>query len=440
MVLAAIHVPVHANAQKTKAPLRLTLEKAREIALEKNPELTAAKMDASINALAITEARLKNRIQFSTDLNLQRNLIIPVTPVPAIAFDPSAPEGELLPLRFTTKWTSNVGLNASIELFNPQNKLAIQEAGIREKITELENTQLANDISLDVATAYIEALITAEQLRLALADTLTNAELLNSSQQQFDEGRLLLTTLNQVKAGRNNTLNQFEEAQIIHTNAIAKLLNTIGFSPDEMIEVEFMDSLEALFISYKENATIDSLNSFSLNKQIQENALLDAQIRATSKGSLPSLTLRGYLGANYFDNNFEIWDFANWYGNSFLSLGVKLPITGSMKRHNVISQLKLQQQANMLRYESKRNKNSVEYESAIREAEVLERNYLRANENMTLADSNLRIAEQQFSSGRLSISNFNQAVYDYQKEKYNYLNAAHKFISAKLNIERLSKF
>lgn len=44
------------------------------------------------------------------DINLQRNLIIPTTPVPAIAFDPNAPEGAILPLKFSTKWNSKAGV------------------------------------------------------------------------------------------------------------------------------------------------------------------------------------------------------------------------------------------------------------------------------------------------------------------------------------------
>lgn len=440
LVITVMQFPMYSISQQTRESMPLTLERARAIALEKSPEMMAAKLDASINAVTLTQAKLNKRPQLSADLNVQRNLIIPVTPVPANAFDPTAPDGKLVPLRFTTKWTSNAGVTASIELFNPQQKLAIQEAEIRERITQLENTQLANDLSYNVGVAYMEALIAAEQLRLAVADTLTKATLVQLSRQQYEEGRLLLTTFNQVRASRNMALNQFDEAQTIYTNAVARLLTIMGYAPNELIDVVFMDTLEGLYGSYQVNLTVDTLNSVERNKQIQENNLLTAQIQAAAKGSLPSLVLKGYLGANYFDNSFEILRSANWNGNSFINLGLRVPISGSLKRQKEILQLQLQQQANQLRYISKRNKNTIDHAKAIREMALFERNLLRAKENVQLAQSDLRLAEQQFTSGRLRMEELNQVEYAYQKEKNNYLNVAYKFVLAKLDIEKMGKY
>ncbi len=439
LFLVLLLVPMLSIAQESGQLLQLTLEKARSVALENNPEVKAASLDASISTLALAEAKLKRLPQLYTDFNLQRNLIIPVTPVPANAFDPSAPEAELRPLKFTTEWTSNAGINASFELFNPQNRLAVKEAEIRERIARLENDQRAGEIAFDVSSAYIAALIASEQLRLAQADTLAKSTLLKMSREQFEQGRLLLSALNEVKASRNNTLTLFDEARNIYLDAKDRLLNAMGFAPEERVEIEFADNLESLFESYRGETAIDTLNSFTLNKQIQEDALIEAQIKATANGFWPSLTLNGYFGANYFDNNFEILKSSNWNGNSFVNLGVRLPLTEGLQRQKAISQLRLQRQANELRYLSLRNANRMEYASAVREAALFERNFLRANENMALAESNLRLARQQFAEGRLTIGELSQVDYDYQKQKNTYLNVAYNYISAKLNIEKLGK-
>lgn len=435
-----IFEPIHSNAQKGKEIVKLTLKKARATALEKNPEMTAIDMDASINALAINDAKLKKRPQVYTDFNLQRNLIIPVTPVPANAFDPNAPEGKLLPLRFSTNWTSNAGINASFELFNPDKKLAVKEAEIRENITKLNKAELSNQIIFEAGAAYIVALIAAEQLRLAIADTLNKSTILILTQQQFEEGRLLLATLNQVKAGRNNSLNLFDESQTIYLNAKAQLLYAMGFSPEAQVEIEFLDNIETLFDFYQGNLSIDSLNSIALKKELQEDALINEQINTAAKGYLPLVTLRGYYGINYFDNNFNLLKSSNWNGNSFLNLGVKLPITGSLLRQESISKLKFQQEANNLRFINKRNKNLVEYLSAVREAVVIEGKLLRIKENVKLAETNLRIAEQQFVSGRLLIRELNQIQYDYHYEKNNYLRVSYDYILKKMNIEKITKY
>src|SRR5690606_7761934 len=67
------------------------------------------------------------------DANLQRNLIIPTTPVPTIAFDLDAAEGVIIPLKFTTKWSAKVGLQAEWRIFDPKQRLDEKERELHNK-------------------------------------------------------------------------------------------------------------------------------------------------------------------------------------------------------------------------------------------------------------------------------------------------------------------
>src|SRR5690554_5809984 len=106
-------------AQKSAVKLELSLEEARRIVIEHNPDFSINRLEVNIVKEAQKQVELKRIPQIYGDFNLQQNLIIPSTPVPAKAFDPNAGDDELMLLRFTTKWTSNVGVNASYDLFNP---------------------------------------------------------------------------------------------------------------------------------------------------------------------------------------------------------------------------------------------------------------------------------------------------------------------------------
>lgn len=436
-------------AQQRPTSLALSLEEARALALKNNPKLAAGALDLKRNAEKIAEAKLKRIPQVYADMNLQRNLVIPVTPVPANAFNPDAAEGELRPLRFSTKWTANAGLNANIDLFNPQAKLAVQEAKVNTQLNQLDYTGLEIQLAYDVAQAYIAALIAKEQLRLSVADTSTKAEILKITEQQFREGRLLLSALNQVKTERNTGLNNFEEARQILENRQAELLYYLGYSPEDAIKLEFLDSLDTLFLAFQKSADTLSLpisadtdlgmEGLAGRKLLQSNLLLDQQIKASLRAYLPAVTLKGYYGANYFDNNFELFKGQNWNGNSFINLGLRVPITEGMERQKRINQYRLEKQANDLRYQDQYFKRKLDYLSAFGEAAVLERNYRRVQENFILAEKNLRLAEQQFAAGRLLLTDLQQINYQFQLEKNNYLQLAYNFISAKLNLEKLSR-
>ena len=432
--------PMFLHAQEMGERLRLTLEEAQTVAAGQHPVIAAGHIDERISREATAEARLKRIPLVYGDAKLQRNLIIPVTPVPANAFDPSAPEGELRPLRFTTRWTSNAGINGSFNLFNRQQKGAVQEAKIQEELARLENALSENEMAYEAGMAYLSALISAEQLRLALVDTLTQSQILTMSEEQFDEGRLLLSALNQARADRNNALNRLEEAGQIYADSKDQLLYALGYEPGEEVEIEFLDSLESLFEKYQSDIDADTLNSLAYDRFVQNQALVAAQIQTERAGYLPTLALNAYYGANYFDNSFNLLKSANWNGNSFVNVGLRLPISEGFERQRRISRLRLRQQADGLLYQDERNKNLLDYLAARREATRYEKNYARARENFLLAGQNLQLAKEQFDSGRLLIGDLSLANYNYQQEKNSYLNVAYNFISAKLNMERLGSY
>jgi len=60
-------------------------------------------LQTQIRRAELSELRTSRIPVFYIDANVQRNLIIPTTPVPAIAFDPDAREGAIIPLKFATR-------------------------------------------------------------------------------------------------------------------------------------------------------------------------------------------------------------------------------------------------------------------------------------------------------------------------------------------------
>lgn len=438
ILLIASILPVFLYAQQPQQLLRISLKEAREIAIQYNPALKIKELDIRISTAQAEQTKLRRIPQVYGDFNMQRNLIIPVTPVPANAFRPDAPEGELIPLRFTTKWTSNTGLNADIDIFNPQKRSELAEARIQSLIKTIEKEADENDLRFNLNEAYAAAVIATEQLNLAVMDTLTNYNVWKMSREQFDAGRLQQSNLNQVRADLNNSRNNFEEARKILLQAKAELLLIMGYQPSDETSIELTDSIPSLFLSYQQSTGTDT-GSIALKKLKQEESLLNTQLNNARSGFLPSISLKGYYGASYFDNNLEIFKGNNWYGNSFMSLGVRLPITESLERSKKLTEIRFQAESNRLAFLSQQNKNQLTKLQAKREIEFLEKKYLRSIENYNLAADNYKIAYQQYNSGRILIADLSKANYAYQLEKNNYLNVAYNYIIAKMKLEKAQK-
>lgn len=429
-LLAAL---VQAQSQPTN--LRLSLQEARELALKNNPDLKIKALDVRISNAQTDQARLRRLPQVYGDFNMQRNLIIPVTPVPANAFRPDAPQRELIPLRFTTKWTSNTGLNADIDIFNPQKRAELAEARIQSEIRETERETQENDLRHNIDEAYAAAVIAGEQLNLAAADTLTNFTVWKMSTEQFAAGRLMQEDLNKTKTDFNNSKSNFEEALNIWKQAAAELMVMIGYPPSDEAKIELTDDIQSLFTFFRQ-AVSNAGESTALKQIKQEEELLNTQLSSTKAGFLPAITLKGYYGASYFDNRFEVFKGNNWFGNSFISLGLRLPITEGLERSKKLTEIRLQTESNKLAYTSQQNKNRLDSLEAVREIAILEKKYQRSRENYDLAAENYRIAQQQYESGRLLIGDLSKSNYAYQLEKNNYLNVAYDYILAKIKLEK----
>jgi outer membrane protein len=434
-----LYLPSLIYAQNGTENLRLSLQEARNLAVKKNLQLQAGSLNVKIEDEKIAQARLKRIPQVYGDFNLQRNLIIPITPVPAKAFNPNAAEGELLPLRFSTKWTANAGINAQVDLFNPQKKQELKEVSLQAEISKTAQQIEENNIDYEVSSAYAAALIADEQLRLAIIDTLTKASILKMSQQQYVEGRTLLAELNEVKTERNLSLSNYDEAAKILSTAKAQLLYLLGYDPEQAVKIEFTDNIETLFDRYRQQKQMDTLGSLSLRKLKQDEQLLNAQLSTVKSGYLPILTLNGYFGSNYFDNNFDLFKSSNWNGNSFINVGLRIPITEGLDRSKKVNQLKLQQQANILSYQHQQNKNKLDLMAAQSDAVFYEKKYQRAVENYKMAEENYRNAQLQYDNGRLLIGELFKQNYVYQQQKTTYLEVSYQFILARMKQEMTLK-
>lgn len=422
-------------AQEVK--LELSLEEARRIAVENNPDFNINALEVDIAKETQKQAALKRIPQIYGDFNLQQNLIIPSTPVPAKAFDPNAGDDELMLLRFTTKWTSNIGVNASYDLFNPSLQGAVKEAAIESEIKETDHLLAKNQLLFDVGDAYYACLVALEQVRLAEVDSLSKFKIAEMTQKQFDAGRATLPVLNEVKLAQNNSRSNFQEASKIFKNSKEKLLVLLGYSPTDPVKISFQKELGEM-LSDTETSSSEEHLSLNLRKLQQQSKLAEIQLNTAKNGFLPTLSLNGYYGSRFYDNSFQLFKGGNWFGNSFINIGLRVPITEGIDRIKKISQLKIQQQIIAESIRSQRNKQQLDINTARDDVDYYEQEFKRKKENIAMAEENLKLATQQYEKGRILISDYYNGVYTFQKERTAYLESLYKLFVSKLSLEKVS--
>ncbi|CAN5450749.1 hypothetical protein BH10BAC6_BH10BAC6_17760 [soil metagenome] len=419
----------------------LSYNEAIRLALLNNPELQARVLNVRAAAHAVDEAQTDLLPSVDLSYDLQRNLIIPVTPVPSAIFNPSAPSGSITPLRFTTGWTQGAGVLASYRVFDPSTYRMIAERKIEAELRETERMIMQLDVESQVGLAYTDCVIAQAQVQLTVADTLNSSKILGTVMDRSSQGRATLSDVQSSTIDRNNARSRLDEALRVLRSSEEKLLYTLGYTSEVHHSVILTDSIPVLYLRFALVADTLVQDSASLTyvQRSQQRELTETQRHYTALGYLPTVTLHGFYGANFYNSTLSFLDAASWYGSSYLQVSVRMPLTAGIQRSHTLSKLAIQHDLDQQSMLASMNKRRYELERARTDHTFYKEDYQSKLANAELAQHTFEIVLQQFSEGRINISELSRSEFAVQQSRNSVLRSAYNFIQASLTIIRLRK-
>ncbi|MBD1429420.1 TolC family protein [Sphingobacterium litopenaei] len=351
-----------------------------------------------------------NRIPvFYIDANLQRNLIIPTTPVPAIAFDPNAQEGAIIPLKFATKWSSKAGVQVEWNIFNPTRKVEERQKELEIQKSELDLQLTLQNWKKDATLAYASIVFATEQYNSTQEDTQFYEELVSISKARYEAGRELSSSYiaAQQELERHNI--QVYEAWSVLKEADQELRKYTNLDSIQQLSSNFEEILRN--IQGFDNTNYD-IKSLEVDKSISE-----LQLASVRKQLLPTLTFNGYLGEQYFSNELKLARKEEWFGNSFVNLALRIPLSGYFTSQPTIRKISLnaelidKQIQEITRNEEIDNtQNKLKISAAEKKLEA----YKKIE---TLALQNKQEQQEAYKAGRILLTDYSQVLMSYKKAK-----------------------
>lgn len=351
-----------------------------------------------------------NRIPvFYIDANLQRNLIIPTTPVPAIAFDPNAREGAIIPLKFATKWSSKAGVQVEWSIFDP--KRSVEE---KQKELEIQKAQLDQQLTLqnwrkDATLAYASIVFATEQYRLTQEDTKLYEDIVSIIKERYEAGRASSSQYIAAQQELERHQIQLHEAWSILQEADLELRKYINLDTIQHLSSNFEKIIQNLQNWDKTNYDIKTLE---VDKSISE-----LQLASVKKQLLPTMTFNGYLGEQYFSNELKLARKEEWFGNSFVNLALRIPLSGYFTTQPTVRKISLNA-ALLDKQIQELNRNEQIEDSQqrlkIAAAEKKLEAYKRI-EALALQDKDEQ--QEAFKAGRILLTEYSQALMNYKKAK-----------------------
>ena len=417
----------------------ITLEQAVNTALNQHPALKSSALSVEIADEQLTADKSALIPDVSSEISLQRNLIIPSTPVPLNEITGQGDPTELSYVKFGTDWQSNLGLLLRYDLFNPTRKQQILAGEESRKLAELDHDAREAQVKIEVIKAYAELVLASEQLKYAKEDTLYNSLQLLDARERFNEGRLKANDLNEANIRLSRSVIHFDQARSVYDQARIELAYRMGLAPDQGTLPQAADSLETLLHHFQgtdlPGTVPENTNGFM---RLQTQALHDSlQLQNTRLMLLPTLSLNAGYGTNFYQNELQPFNTDNWYGNSFVALSLNIPLTREITTHHHISRAKLELDQRVADLQDFKNRREADLQKYMRELQQYEKELEQRASETALTDKNLAFTREEYEAGRVLASELHQAKLSRENARVSYLQAAYNYIVTSLQLKDL---
>lgn len=336
------------------------------------------------------------------DANLQRNLIIPTTPVPAIAFDPLAQEGAITPLKFATKWNAKGGLQAEWKFFDPNRKPSLDEKQILLKKAQIQQKENAQNLKKEATLAYTSIVLATLQYQSAIQDTVLYKEILQIVQSRFQAGR--------------ETMEQYNSAEQEYERKKIQLYETYSVLCESNLELQkYIDLNDIIQLTSAIEDIKNALQGYeNINYEIQLNTiniqLNENDFTALKKQLLPSMTFNAYYGAQYFSSDFRLFEQNKWFGNSYANIALRIPLSAYIVQNPTLEKLRYQREQNQLELDETNRLDIIKRNQQKAKISAAEQKVKSIKKIVLLSKENLDKQKISYENGRILVSEYNRSL------------------------------
>lgn len=411
-----------------------TLSQAINTAFSNRKNIQAGKIDIAIQQLKTKALYKKYGPQVAAEYNYNYNPILQSSIIPVGKFNAALPPDATATLQFGTTWSQSAGITATQPLFDATIKKQINENLLQEKISTASQAQTAYELAYEVSKAYVNIWLQQQVINSAVIDTARTWLSYQLQMDNFKAGRLLKSDLNAAIINHNNTKQQLTDATLqLVENKMYLLFVTgklAGEAADFNIDTTFFNNNNLLLTDTK--TVLDSIPVFQQLKLQKQLSFLQQQ---TEKATyIPVISLKGFLGANQYSNDFNPVKSNTWFGYSYIGLNVKIPLLLGEDKNKKIQQLQLQGQQYDRQLEDKSAQLNQESLTAALELSRLKLQLKTQEDNIVLYKETLQILQDRFKEQQITAIELNRQENELQKLLSDYQNTKAKAWLFKLNI------
>jgi outer membrane protein len=404
----------------TNGQATLTLSQAISNGLANKKNILADKLDITISQLQTKSLYQKYLPQVSVEYQYLYNPILQTSILPIGIFNPNYPIDATKSVQFGTKWTQTAGITATYPILDLSIRRRIHEAKLQERIAGLSQEQSEYELAYTIAQTFIDVFLDEAKIKSIIADTSRTYISYSLLKNEFDEKRLLKSDLNKSKINHNNAVQLLSNgiAQLIQDKVYLMFL--MGTNDIEKWDFDIDTTFSTMYAWENMHGKINVAQLPELQQIALQSELTILQEKSEQAKHIPTVGLKGYLGANQYSNTFDPTAANTWFGQSYVGLNVKIPILFGESTQNNIQQLKIQSDQLHLKAEDKERQYAQEAMTAKINMDNIQTQLKTLEENILLSTESIDIFQARFKEGQESASSLNLEEANLQASKVNY--------------------
>lgn len=382
----------------------MTLHDCISAAVAGNLTLKNAELNVERGRTAVAQARARRLPVVNGTAGVTGYLLNPVNVTTGVLLGNDFPDDPTWQTIKSMPYNANIGASATLPLYDQTIRAATDAAKTVAELQSLSYEQAKEQLAVQVARTYRLAQASKGQMRLLDENILRMRQLCEITEAMLNEGVALEVDLSRAKVNLQNLQTERDRHATLHNQQLNLLRFLLNLPQENPIEVEDM---EANYQSTMIGSVDVHLPELLIPAKQKETA--ERNIGIVRSAYKPTLSLTGYLGAIGYQERIDRFvhghsAHANWFGNSFLSVSLKVPIYDGRRKHLQIRQYRYEAQQAANRTEQQHQQAETAYANALIQLQHDEAQLRTQQDNIRQAKDVYEVAEGQYREGVLTMA------------------------------------
>lgn len=429
---------------KSQELLQITLEQAKEIALENNVDVKYSEMEVDKANKKVWETIAIGLPQITGNLSYNNAIQQPSMLLPGALVGSS--EDYVVSKPFSPPQTVDANINTSLLLFDGSYIVGLLSTRVFLRISQLSKISTRESVLESVVVAYTSALVSEENFKITKKNLENTKKNYDEAKASYDAGLSDEDNVQQLEILYSNQKNLYSKSE--RDFEISQMNLSLVLRKELSTKYVFLSKIDNVIEKYiSENLqTQENIKNFDIKNNIDfkitENNTETKRLllRKEQSAYLPQLSTSLLLGRNAMAEGFDFFNSNQiWFKNTTISFKLSVPIFSSGMRWNKVGQARIDYEKSRIEETQKEKEIRVNLLKAKNDYDYAYDTYETSKKNLKLAENINRKEQLKNKEGLGSSMSLTDSYNQLYKTQQDYLQSIFSLVSSKMKIDKILK-